>query len=262
MEANELKQMVRARYGGIAAGKDADRAAAGCCGPAPAREEKSRAIGYSEAELAAVPEGADLGLGCGNPQALAQLQPGETVVDLGSGAGFDCFIAAERVGPEGRVIGIDMTHEMLARARENAAKVGAANIEFRLGEIEHLPVADNLADAVISNCVINLVPDKEQVYREAFRVLRPGGRLAVSDVVNMAPLPPELAADPGLLCGCVAGAAPADKIRKWLEAAGFVEIAVTPKPESRGVVASWAPGRRIEGYVASAAITARKPQIS
>ncbi|HVH74784.1 MAG TPA: arsenite methyltransferase [Stellaceae bacterium] len=260
MEASEIKEMVRARYGGIAAQKEANcRAPTACCGPTPPREEKSRAMGYSTAELAAVPEGADLGLGCGNPQAIAQLQPGETVIDLGSGAGFDCFIAVERVGPAGHVIGVDMTHEMLARARENAAKVGAANVEFRLGEIEHLPVADNLADAVISNCVINLVPDKEQVYREAYRVLKPGGRLAVSDVVNMAPLPPDLAADPALLCGCVAGAAAADKIVAWLAVAGFVDIAVTPKPESRDLVASWAPGRHIENYVASAAITAKKP---
>ena len=263
MDTEQIKEMVRARYGGIAAEKEAGCCApAACCGPTPPRAEKSRAMGYSEAELAAVPEGADLGLGCGNPQALAQLQSGETVVDLGSGAGFDCFIAAERVGSEGRVIGVDMTHEMLARARANAAKIGAANVEFRLGEIEHLPLADNSADAVISNCVINLVPDKEQVYREAFRVLKPGGRLAVSDVVNMAPLPPDLAQDPALLCGCVAGAAAAGKILGWLAAAGFVEIAVTPKPESRDLVASWAPGRHIEDYVAAAAITAKKPKAS
>jgi arsenite methyltransferase len=261
MDESAIKEMVRARYGGIAAQKEADCCApSACCGAPSPRAEKSRAMGYSAVELAAVPEGADLGLGCGNPQAIAQLQPGETVVDLGSGAGFDCFIAAERVGPGGHVIGVDMTHEMLARARANAAKIGAGNVEFRLGEIEHLPVADNLADAVISNCVINLVPDKEQVYREAYRVLKPGGRLAVSDVVNMAPLPPDLAADPALLCGCVAGAAPADKIAAWLAAAGFTDIAVTPKPESRELVASWAPGRRIEDYVVSAAITARKPE--
>jgi arsenite methyltransferase len=187
------------------------------------------------------------------------MQPGEVVVDLGSGAGFDCFLAARQVGPNGRVIGVDMTHEMLKRARDNAARVGAANAEFRLGEIEHLPIADNTADVVISNCVINLVPDKQQVYREVFRVLKPGGRLAVSDVINLAPLPVELACDEALLCGCIAGAASADQIEQWLAAAGFAGIRITVKSESRELVKSWAPGRGIEDYVASAMIEARKP---
>ena len=153
-----------------------------------------------------------------------------------------------------------MTHEMLKKARENAAKIGAANVEFRLGELEHLPVADNTADAILSNCVINLVPDKAQVFREAFRVLKPGGRLAISDVVNTAPLSPELQADPALLCGCIAGAAPVERIETWLAQAGFTDVRVTPKPESRELIASWAPGRGIENFVASATIEARKPR--
>jgi len=265
MDEQTVKEMVRARYGGIA--EAASNAA--CCGPAPSSccgdvvpgtpESKSRQMGYSESELATVPDGANLGLGCGNPQAIAALRAGEVVIDLGSGAGFDCFLAAEQVGPTGRVIGIDMTHEMLKKARENGARISAVNVEFRLGELEHLPVADNTADVVISNCVINLVPDKAQVFREAFRTLKPGGRVAISDVVNVAPLSAELKADTGLLCGCIAGAAPVESIRKWLNAAGFTEVRVTLKPESREMIATWAPGLGIEDYVLSAAVEARKP---
>jgi SAM-dependent methyltransferase len=254
MNTTEVKEMVRNRYGSIAAGSES------CCGSPAAPQEASCSMGYSEAELASLPEGADLGLGCGNPQALAAMRPGELVVDLGSGAGIDCFLAAGQVGPAGRVIGVDMTYEMLARARANAEQVGAANVEFRLGEIEHLPIGDNTADVVISNCVINLVPDKEQVYREVFRILKPGGRLAIADVVNTAPLPPDLAADPALLCGCIAGAATVRQIEGWLASAGFSDVRVTVKPGSRELVETWAPGRGIEDYVASATIEARKSE--
>src|SRR3984893_3777012 len=219
--------MVRSRYAEIAVGR------AGCCGPAATPHEASCNMGYSDRELASVPEGANLGLGCGNPQTLAAMQFGEVVVDLGSGAGFDCFLAAQRVGPGGRVIGVDMTHEMLSKARDNAARVGAANVEFRLGELEHLPIADGTGDVIISNCVINLVPDKAQAFREAFRVLKPGGRLAISDVVHINPLPPDLASDKALLCGCRAGAAATGAIEDWLKAAGFVDISIQVKPESR-----------------------------
>jgi ubiquinone/menaquinone biosynthesis C-methylase UbiE len=201
-------------------------------------------MGYADADLASLPEGANLGLGCGNPQAIAALKPGEAVFDLGSGASFDCFLAARQVGAGGNVIGVDMTHEMLKKARDNAAHIGAGNVEFRLGELEHLPIADNTADVVISNCVINLVPDKEQVFREAFRVLKSGGRLAVSDIINTVPLPAELQADPAFLCGCIAGAAPAERIEEWLARAGFVDIRITPKPESRELIRERAPGRR------------------
>ena len=216
-------------------------------------------MGYSEAELAAVPEGANLGLGCGNPQAIAAMRAGEVVIDLGSGAGFDCFLAAKQVGPTGHVIGVDMTHEMLQKARKNAAKIAATNVEFRLGELEHLPVADNSADVVISNCVINLVPDKAQVFREVFRVLKPGGRVAVSDIVNTAPLPTDIRADPSFICGCVAGAASIEQIQDWLTETGFADVDITAKSESRELIKTWAPGRGIEDYVVSAIIQARKP---
>jgi SAM-dependent methyltransferase len=262
METTEIKDAVRARYGAIAAGASSccGPAPSSCCGGEPAATVKSRDMGYSDAELAAAPDGANLGLGCGNPQAIAALKPGEVVVDLGSGAGFDCFLAARQVGPAGRVIGVDMTPEMLAKARGNAASVGAANVEFRLGEIEHLPIADGIADAVISNCVVNLVPDKAQVFREAFRVLKPGGRVAISDVVNIAPLPDELKSDMALMCNCVGGAIPAGRVAALLREAGFVEVGVEVKPDSRDMVAAWAPGRGIENCVAAATVTAVKPR--
>jgi SAM-dependent methyltransferase len=261
MDTAGVKDMVRARYGGIAAGTVSDPPAPSCCEASagdPA-DSKSLQMGYSAEDLAAVPEGANLGLGCGNPQAIAGIKTGEVVVDLGSGAGFDCLLAAKQVGPKGHVIGVDMTHEMLKKARENVAKVGAANVEFRLGEIEHLPIGDNCANVILSNCVINLVPDKAQVFREAYRVLKPGGRLAISDVVNIRELTLELAADPTLMCGCVAGAASAQNITAWLTAAGFREVRIAVKPESRELVASWAPGRGIEDHVVAATIEGRKP---
>lgn len=262
MDDAQIKEMVRARYGGIAAATEVSCCApepSSCCGPETTPHDKARRMGYSEAELSAVPDGANLGLGCGNPQAIAAMQPGETVVDLGSGAGFDCFLAAQQVGDTGYVIGVDMTHEMLKKARDNAARIGAGNVEFRLGELEHLPIADGTADVVVSNCVINLVPDKEQVFREAFRVLKPGGRLAVSDIINTAPLSADLQSDPALLCGCIAGAAPAERVESWLARAGFVDVRVTPKPESRELIKTWAPGRGIENHIVSAMVEARKP---
>jgi arsenite methyltransferase len=262
MDSADIKTMVRARYGSIAAADVSSCApATSCCAPTTSADAaaKARAMGYSDTDLTAIPDGANLGLGCGNPHAIAAMLPGETVIDLGSGAGFDCFLAARAVGPTGHVIGVDMTHEMLAKARANAARIGAANVEFRLGELEHLPVADNAADVILSNCVINLVPDQQQVFREAFRVLKPGGRLAISDVVNIAPLSAELRGDAELICGCVSGAAPAKQTEAWLTAAGFQQINVAVKTESRDLIATWAPGRGVEDCVASASIEARKP---
>jgi arsenite methyltransferase len=265
LDSNEIKEMVRARYGNIAISGISE-----CCAPTTSPScdtdsgdvrSKAREMGYSAKELAAVPDGANLGLGCGNPQAIAAMRPGEVVVDLGSGAGFDCFLAAQQVGTTGRIIGVDMTHEMLKKARENASKVGATNVEFRLGELEHLPIANDTADVIISNCVVNLVPDKAQVFREAFRVLKPGGRAAISDVVNIAPLPEDLRTDPTLLCGCVSGAISAERIEAALREAGFVDVTIAVKPESREMVGSWAPGRGIEKCVASAMVEARKPRV-
>ena len=222
--------------------------------------EESLKLGYTEEDLAAAPEGANLGLGCGNPQAIAALRPGEVVVDLGAGAGFDCFLAARAVGPTGHVIGVDMTPEMVGKARENVAKSDYENVDFRLGEIEHLPVADATADVIISNCVINLSPDKPAVYAEAYRVLKPGGRLAVSDVVATAELPAEWRADMRLLSACIAGASTVDEVKEMLRVAGFVDIKVEPKDQSRDFIQEWEPGRKLEDYVLSASITAVKPK--
>jgi SAM-dependent methyltransferase len=216
-------------------------------------------MGYTEGEIATAPDGANLGLGCGNPQAIASLRQGETVVDLGSGAGFDCFLAARQVGDSGQVIGVDMTPEMISKARENAATAGATNVSFRLGEIEHLPVADETVDVIISNCVINLSPEKSDVFNDAFRVLRSGGRLAVADVITTAPLPESVLQDLRAYTGCVSGAVSADDIEAMLAEAGFVDIRISPKDESRELVREWSSGANLEDYVVSALIEARKP---
>ena len=228
----------------------AARGAASCCSPADR-------LGYSADDRDAAPAGADLGLGCGNPTALASLRDGETVLDLGAGGGFDCFIAARRVGPTGKVIGVDMTPDMVTLARANARKVAATNVEFRLGEIEHLPVADASVDVILSNCVINLSPDKRATFAEAFRVLAPGGRLAISDVVAIAPIPPELRDQAAALAGCIAGAAPIDEVRALLAEVGFTDVRVEVAPRSAEIVGAWLPG--IERIVASATIEATKP---
>jgi len=223
-------------------------------------DQISTFLGYSEKDLETVPEGANLGLGCGNPQAIASIKPGEVVVDLGSGGGFDCFLAAREVGPDGRVIGVDMTPEMISRARTNKEKAGVTNVEFRLGEIEHLPVEDNAADLIISNCVINLSPEKRQVFQDAFRVLKPGGRLAISDIVTLKPLPEEIKKDLAMVSACVGGAATIDETQKMLKQAGFVNISITPKKFSQDLVDKILPGSHAGEYVVSADIQARKPE--
>jgi arsenite methyltransferase len=256
VDEEQIRDAVREHYGKVAEA-DAPGCAPGCCGGGPGSSLK---LGYSEQDLAGVPAGADLGLGCGNPQAIADLRPGETVIDLGSGAGFDCFLAAKRVGAGGSVIGVDMTPSMVTKARGNAKKAGIEGVEFRLGEIEHLPVADAMADVILSNCVINLVPDKKAAFQEAWRVLKPGGRLAISDVVAVAPLPDALQAQVAALTGCISGASPVEELRRVLSEIGFTEVRVDVKPGSREFIRDWMPGSGSEDYIASAAIGAVKPK--
>ncbi|HQM33671.1 MAG TPA: arsenite methyltransferase [Candidatus Hydrogenedentes bacterium] len=276
-DQDSIREKVRTGYAAIATGGGS------CCGQAQSccggggddAAQLAQAIGYDAEELAALPEGANMGLSCGNPVVLASLNPGETVVDLGSGGGFDVFIAGRRLGPEGRAIGVDMTAEMVAKARRNAEpyrqRTGFDNVEFRLGEIEHLPIADNAADVVISNCVINLSPDKPQVWREIARVLKPGGRVAVSDLALLKPLPPEVRGMVEALVGCIAGAVMVEETQRMAEEAGLRDIRLTIKPEYidsmtrmndplyRKVVESLPDGARASDYVVSLEINARKP---
>lgn len=281
-EKEKIRGAVRERYGKIAQAETAAPGitpAASCCtpstpnsqtlpmassccgGPNASLENLSAAIGYTHEEINSVPEGANMGLGCGNPVALASLTSGETVVDLGCGGGFDCFLASREVGKSGKVIGVDMTPDMITKARENAEKIGADNVEFRLGEIEHLPVADNSADIIMSNCVINLSPDKLRVYRDAFRVLKPGGRLAISDMVATAPLPHEIQKDLALFTACIGGAATIEDTEQMLKKAGFQDIGIKPNKKSADFIREWIPGKRVEDYVVSAYIEATKPSI-
>lgn len=225
MKDNDIKSVVREKYGNIAAASGSCCPSASCCG-GPALTDIGKKIGYAESDIAAVPEGANLGLGCGNPIALASLKEGETVLDLGSGAGFDCFLAAVRVGPNGKIIGVDMTPEMIERAQANARKDGVENVEFRLGDIERLPVEDASVDVIISNCVINLAPDKGRVFREAFRVLKPEGRLMVSDIVLTKPLPDAVKNSVAAYVGCVAGASLKEEYLEAMRQAGFADVVV------------------------------------
>jgi len=234
MRKEGIKQVVREGYAEIAKqGSSCCGPVSSCCGSTDLAQDISKKIGYNEEELTSVPEGANLGLGCGNPVALASLTEGETVLDLGSGAGFDCFLAVDKVGKNGRVIGVDMTPEMIEKARENARKGNYGNVEFRLGEIENLPVADNSVDVVISNCVINLAPDKRRVFMEAFRVLKPGGRLMVSDMVLLKKLPDFIKNSIEAYVGCLSGAIMRDKYIEAVKEVGFQEVRIideTPFP--------------------------------
>ncbi|WP_339225156.1 arsenite methyltransferase [Paenibacillus sp. FSL H8-0332] len=254
---DQIRQNVRGRYQKIAVKKV--EAPSSCCDSPSDYDAISAKLGYSSGDLAAVPEGANLGLGCGNPQAIAELQAGEHVLDLGSGGGFDCFLVSRQVGEQGRVIGVDMTPEMISRARENAIKGKFSNTEFRLGEIEHLPLADNSMNVIISNCVINLSPDKQQVFREAYRVLQPGGRLAISDIVTTAELPPEIKNDlDEYYSGCISGASSIADVGQMLRESGFSEISIEPKDESRTFIKDWVPDANVGQYIVSAVIKARK----
>lgn len=256
-----IKNFIRENYGKVAArqGSPAGCCTSTCCGNTPVNlHAVSARLGYSPEELEQAPASANMGLGCGNPLAFAALKEGEVVLDLGCGGGLDCFLASKRVGESGRVIGVDMTPEMIELARKNAERGGYTNVEFRLGEIEHLPMADNSVDVVISNCVINLSPDKKQVLREAYRVLKPGGRLAVTDVLATAPMPESMRQDLNLISCCIGNAESVEEFRKMLEEVGFKKIRLTPKDNSQDIVKDWAPGQEVEKYVASYLIEAVK----
>jgi len=227
MKKEEVRKVVREGYAQVA------KSGSSCCAPqnpsccsSNVATDVSKRIGYSDQDIESVPEGANLGLGCGNPVAMASLKEGEVVLDLGSGAGFDCFLAANIVGKTGKVIGVDMTPEMIEKARENARQGSFENVEFRLGEIENLPTADNHVDVIISNCVVNLSPEKDRVFREAFRVLKPGGRLMVSDIVLLKELPDSIKKSVAAYIGCVAGASVKDEYLDNIKAAGFKEVTI------------------------------------
>jgi len=272
----DMRDAVLKEYGRIARQSASCCGDSSCCGGPPSADSIAASAGYSDEDLAGLPEGANLGLSCGNPTAIASLRPGETVLDLGSGGGLDVFIAAREVGPAGRAIGVDTTPEMVQRARRSATGfreiTGLDNVEFRLGEIEHLPVADASVDVVISNCVINLSPDKAQVWREVARVLRPGGRVAVSDLALLKPLPAAVRESVQALVGCIAGAALVDDTREMVRAAGLVgaEFAKQPGyidrmsecsgPLYREIAGKLPPGAGLSDYVTSLLVTAGKPQ--
>ena len=273
---DEIRQAVRKAYEKVALTYSSTEISqeASCCSPSNNRvgrscgcsdsdsvlEQMSSAMGYTETDINSVPKGSNMGLGCGNPVAIASLKPGETVVDLGSGGGFDCFLAAKKVVKTGEVIGVDMTPEMVSTARKNAIKMNLENVEFRLGEIENIPVGDNQADIIISNCVVNLSPDKLAVYRDAYRILKPGGRIAISDILTTAPLPEEIKKDLELLTACIGGAQTFAETKQILKEAGFKNITIKPQKISREILGEWTPtmSEDVTDYIVSATIEAVK----
>ncbi len=261
----EIKENVRTTYAKVAVADNKGEncgISQSCCGTSPAKgADYSKQLGYADEELSNIPDGANMGLGCGNPTAIAGLKAGEVVLDLGSGGGFDCFLAARKVGETGRVIGVDMTSEMISKARLNAQKGGYRNVEFRLGEIEHLPVENEIVDVIISNCVVNLSTDKPQVFREAARVLKPGGRFIISDIVATSPLPESIKSNLTLQSGCMAGSMDIEELKRALKAAGLENVVIQVKESSREFIKEWAPGTGVEKYVASATIEAYRPTL-
>lgn len=261
----EVKREVRSAYGGVAEANNQNKSCGNsrsCCGVSTKPDSSYlQELGYSQAELDSVPTGCNMGLGCGNPQAIASLKQGERVLDLGAGGGFDVFLAAKQVGPQGKVFGVDMTPEMVSKARDNASKNGYKNVEFLLGEIEHLPLPNGTIDVIISNCVINLSTDKASVFNEAFRVLKEGGRLAISDMVAYKPLPQEMLNNKELYCNCISGAITISELKNILAKSGFTDIVIEPQENSRMFIKDWVPGSDAENYVVSAKIKAFKPRI-
>ena len=260
---DNIRGAVRERYGEVAKSKNSGCGCSGssCCGDSNSSAKAiSMELGYSSSDVNQAPDSANMGLGCGNPRAIASLKPGETVLDLGSGGGFDCFLAANEVGETGQVIGVDMTPEMISKARANAGEAGYTNVEFRLGEIENLPVADGVVDVIISNCVINLSPEKFKVFQESFRVLKPNGRLAISDIVAIAELPQQAKDDKELFTSCISGAEPIVEIESMLKSAGFESIKINKENESKEFIQNWTPDSNIENFVVSATIEAIKPK--
>ena len=261
-DSKDIREAVKDNYAKVAL-DNSTFTGCGCgpgesCEPTRDHDDVSASMGYSAEELAAVPEGANLGLGCGNPQAIASIKEGETVLDLGSGAGFDSFLASRQVGDSGEVIGVDMTPEMISKARKNARTAGIYNTQFKLGQIESLPLDGDKIDVIISNCVINLSPEKQKVFNEAYRVLKSGGRIAVSDVVATADMPASYMADLKLYSACVSGASTITALEQMLSNAGFKDIRIEPKDESKVFIRDWVPETSVEDYVVSASIQAVK----